>query len=417
MQHYLSDKRISELLSKVLSSSSFDRKRDTSALIYDLPYLRRRIQNVKEAFPQSAFHTITIKANPIPKVLSYVRDMNFGLEAASPGELEIARLSGYPASKIAYHSPVKTREELEIALVNNIHLNADSLEELERIANIKKQKPSQSNIGLRINPQVGIGTIEITSVAGEYSKFGVPITEKKKEIINAYLKYPWLNSIHLHVGSQCCNPKMLIKGIRRVLDLTEEIHQAFKKHNIERRIYYFDIGGGLPISYRHDKPPVTMEKYVGMIKESCPELFTDQHKILTEFGRYFHTNAGFAISRVEYVKHQKDVNTAMIHIGANMFIREAYNPEEWIHEISVATPDGKIKTGQTKNPWVIAGPLCFGGDLIAKNISLPPVEEGDYIIVHDSGAYTLSMWSEYNSREKPKAFGMDENKKICLLTK
>ena len=415
MQHHLTNQRISEILSKLFNSQVFDRQRDTSALVYDLPYLRERLQSIRRSFPDNAFHTMAIKASPNASLLAHLRDTDFGLEAASAGELEIARQSGYPPSKIVFDSPVKTREELEDALTRNIHINADSLQELERIAAIKNNRPSQSNIGLRINPQVGIGTIAITSVAGNYSKFGVPLEEKYEEIIQAYLAYPWLNSIHLHIGSQGCQPHMLVKGVRKVLDLAGDIHKAFAKHAIKRQISYFDIGGGLPISYHRATSPPTMEYYATMLKEACPELFGPDYPLITEFGRYVFTNAGFAISRVEYVKYHRGVNTAMIHTGANMFIRETYHPQQWKHEISVATPDGRIKTGRAENPWVIAGPLCFAGDILARNINLPPIEEGDYIIVHDSGAYTLSMWSEYNSRQKPQAFGITKRNQIVKL--
>lgn len=415
MQHHLTNQRISEILPKLFNSQVFDRRRDTSALVFDLPYLHDRLLSIRQAFSGSAFHTMAIKASPNPSLLAHLRDTDFGLEAASAGELEIARQSGYTPSKVVLDSPVKTHEELENALTRNIHINADSLQELERIAAIKSNQPSQSNIGLRINPQVGIGTIAITSVAGNYSKFGVPLEEKYEEIIQAYLAYPWLNGIHLHIGSQGCQPEMLVKGVRKVLDLAGDIHKAFAKHAIKRQISYFDIGGGLPISYHRSTSPPTMEDYAAMLKEACPELFGPDYQLITEFGRYLFTNAGFAISRVEYVKHHRDVNTAMIHAGANMFIREAYHPQQWKHEISVATPNGCIKTGRAENPWVIAGPLCFAGDILAQNIHLPPIEEGDYIIVHDSGAYTLSMWSEYNSRQKPQSFGITPKNQMVKL--
>ena len=417
MSHHLTNHRISEILSRLLSSEAFNIKRDTSALIYDLPYLRERINSIREAFPKNTFHSLAIKASPVPKLLEHIRDMDSGLEAASMGELKIAEKSGYPPCKIVFDSPVKTHEELEFALDQNIHINADSLAELERIAAIKKQLDSKSNIGLRINPQVGTGTIAITSVAGAYSKFGVPMKERRDEIIKAYLKYPWLNGIHLHIGSQGCSAEMLVDGVKKVYDLVQEIHDEFQNQRINRRIFHFDIGGGLPISYDSRKQPPSMNDYARMLKEACPDLFNGNFRLITEFGRYAFTNAGFAISRVEYVKHDRGISTAMIHVGANMFIREAYHPEQWKHEISIATPEGKIKQGKSANPWVIAGPLCFAGDMIAKNITLPPIEEGDYIIVHDSGAYTHSMWSEYNSREKPRVFGIDEDEKTVLLSK
>lgn len=58
-----------------------------------------------------------------------------------------------------------------------------------------------------------------------------------------------------------------------------------------------------------------------------------------------------------------------------------------------------------KNKYWVAGPLCFSGDVVARDVELPVVEAGDYIIIHDTGAYTLSMWSRYNSRQIPKVIG------------
>jgi len=106
----------------------------------------------------------------------------------------------------------------------------------------------------------------------------------------------------------------------------------------------------------------------------------------------------------------------MIHVGADLFLRKCYRPDDWHHEIIVLDSHGNIKTGIDKNKYMIAGPLCFAGDVIATEIILPPVEQGDYIIIQDTGAYTLSMWSRYNSRQIPKVIGyFNEGKTFEIL--
>ncbi|MCF8303966.1 MAG: hypothetical protein K9I94_11875 [Bacteroidales bacterium] len=406
MSYRLPDERVEELLSTVLQSGKIDRERDAAFLVYDLPYLREKVDAMIAAFPKTTLHAIAVKANSNPSILSYLNDTGIGLEAASVGELEIARQSGYSPDKIVFDSPVKSRQEIEFALQQSIHLNADNLMELERIDKTLQKMSSKSNIGLRINPQVGVGTIAITSVSGEYSKFGEPLKENRQKIIEAYCRYPWLNAIHLHVGSQGCDPVMLGNGICKVFELVCEINDELEQRGFNHRIRIFDMGGGLPVSYYRNRPPISMQEYSDMIRKTCPELFDGRFQLITEFGRYVHTNAGFAVSRVEYVKRHKSANTAMIHVGANMFIREAYHPGQWHHEISVADQTGRIKTQEPEESWVVAGPLCFAGDMLERNVYLPPIEEGDYLIIHDSGAYTLSMWSEYNSRSKPRVFGV-----------
>ncbi len=88
-----------------------------------------------------------------------------------------------------------------------------------------------------------------------------------------------------------------------------------------------------------------------------------------------------------------------------MFLRKCYNPGDWHHEISVVDRSGHAKSSGEMKKYTVAGPLCFAGDIIAREIELPEVNEGDYLIIHDTGAYTLSMWSRYNSRQIPEVIG------------
>jgi len=182
-----------------------------------------------------------------------------------------------------------------------------------------------------------------------------------------------------------------------------------KLRQLGRKLEYFDIGGGFPVSYNKAEQPLLIKDYVAAIKQEFPKLFSNSFKVITEFGRFIHANAAFAISKVEYVKVEKDYKILSIHLGADFLLRKAYNPTDWHHEISILDKDGNLKTGVDSTTYSIAGPLCFAGDFVAKNISLPKVEEGDYVIIHDVGAYTLSMWSRYNSRQIPLVLGYEDN--------
>ena len=160
-----------------------------------------------------------------------------------------------------------------------------------------------------------------------------------------------------------------------------------------------------------------MESYVKTLEKRAPELFSGKGwQIITEFGRWVFVNCGWTLSRVEYVKHDPGINTAMIHVGADLFLRECLNPKDWQHEYTVLDRQGNLKTGTDENPWNLAGPLCFAGDILAKNVVLPVVEEGDHLIIHDTGGYTFSMWSRYNSRFAPKILGYyDEGNRFEVL--
>jgi diaminopimelate decarboxylase len=405
----------SRILKKALTEKSFSAAEHTALMFYDLSFIDDRINRLKKVFPETALHAIAVKANPLIKILSRIKNKGVGLEVASLPEIYIAEKAGFARENIVFDSPCKTREEIEYALQSGIYINSDSFAELDRIGEILKIRDSESRIGLRINPQVGTGSIKSTSVAGAISKFGVPLNENRQEIINYYLKYNWLKGIHVHIGSQGCPVPLLIEGIRKVLDLALEINTCLAKES-KSKVSVFDIGGGLPVSYYADKEPVTIEQYHLMLKETCPELFNGEFRLITEFGRYIHANAGWVAARVEYVKREPGYNIIITHVGADLLLRKCYNPGDWHHEISVTDKYGNLKTGTDSNKYSVAGPLCFAGDVLATDLDLPVVVEGDYILIHDTGSYTLSMWSRYNSRQMPKVLGYhSENDTFELL--
>ena len=352
-------KLVSNILSRAIKKKGLIAQSDSAVIFYDLSLIQQKISELKKYFPTTALHTAAIKANPFFSILQFIRGFGVGTEAASLPELYLAQKAGFPSNKILFDSPIKTKEELKYALKLGVHINADSIDELKRIENLKKNINTKSTVGIRINPQVGIGKIEMTSVAGEYSKFGVPIKEFRNELLERFQKYPWLTGVHLHIGSQGCDIKMLAEGCKIVYDFVIEVNDHLKR----KQINIFDIGGGIPVAYKKNGSPPAMKYYVQLLNKNCPKLSTQQFKLITEFGRYIFANAGWTASRVEYVKKSSMIDTVMIHLGADMFIRKIYNPNDWHHEINVLDYKGKLKTGKRKK-YCIAGPLCFAGDIL-----------------------------------------------------
>lgn len=412
----LSNEEMSSAFKKALKNKTVTHPDDTAIVFYNLSSIQERIIDLQNLFPPNTLHAIAVKANPLTKILSGIKTMGVGAEVASLPELHLAEKAGFTPETIVFDSPAKTKAEIEYALKAGVHINADSFDELDRIGKILESGPSKSKIGVRINPQVGTGNIKSTSVAGAISKFGIPVNDNREEIIAYFMKYEWLRAIHVHIGSQGCPVPLIIDGIRKVLDLAIEVNEKLKRHLNQNLIDTYDIGGGLPVSYHPGINPVSIEQYAEMLKTSCPELFNDQFRLITEFGRYIHANAGWVASKVEYVKRETDYNIIMTHVGADLLLRKCYNPDDWHHHITVTDKNGHLKTGSDTIKYMVAGPLCFAGDVIAWNLELPVTEEGDYILIHDTGAYTLSMWSRYNSRQMPIVIGYsDENDAFEIL--
>jgi len=272
-------------------------------------------------------------------------------------------------------------------------------------------------VGIRVNPQVGVGTIKEMSTSGEISKFGVAFNNYQEQLFEAYQSKSWLNGIHIHVGSQGCPLDLMLKGLRKIVDIALEIN----KRRGSQQITFIDIGGGLPVNFNdeheHSEAAPTFKSYSNMIKDKCPELFSGEFKVLTEFGRRYNNKPGFIVSRVEYTKESGPRKFATVHAGADLFVRTVWSPTKWALRVSVIDSKGNLKQGKRES-YDISGPCCFAGDVIAHERELPVIEPGDYIVAHDTGGYFLSSYCYYNLRQAPPVYGfVSDSKKLTLLKK
>ena len=372
-------------------------------LFHHLGYMKQRMQLLKEQFPVNTLHAIAIKSNPVTQVLKPLIDMGAGLEAASYEEAAVAIAAGCAPSKLVFDSPAKTQWELSQALHAGMHINADNEQELARIALLLKSIDSSSTIGLRVNPGVGKGSISITSVGHHQSKFGIPLFEDPHRIIALFTEYPWLTGLHVHVGSQGCDLALLSEAVKITVRLQQRINQSIG----HKQVQIIDIGGGLPTRYQDHAPAIALEEYVARLRQTRPELFATDNIVITEFGRALQANCGWAVSQVEYVKHNSETPIAVIHLGADYLLRNIYHPDDWVNEFVVLDANGQPKTSPAQQRWSIAGPLCFAGDILARGLALPDIEPGDFIMIRDTGAYSLSMWSRHCSRGMPALIGYD----------
>lgn len=187
-----------------------------------------------------------------------------------------------------------------------------------------------------------------------------------------------------------------------ILDFVVDLEKASG-----RRLEYIDIGGGLSTSYVQAPEPdeFSFQRYSQELRQAVPLLFSGRYRVITEFGRSLLLKCGKTLARVETVKawdHHQVVPGVrpilMLHVGSNQFIRNTYAPHMYQNRITAYDPRGEPKVNSSNiKSYDVAGPLCFQGDFIAKGIELPEVREGDLIVIHDTGAYTMAMYSMYNS--------------------
>ncbi|WP_205124385.1 diaminopimelate decarboxylase [Tsukamurella asaccharolytica] len=375
---------------------------DMDALEHNVTVLHRTFERAVPA-EGGVLHAFAAKANCLVPVLKFLRTLGMGCEVASEGELAQAVAAGFEPESIVFDSPAKTMPELRQALALGVALNADNFQELERIRTLREQLRSTSRIGVRINPQVGLGGIEAMSTAGRTSKFGIALDDpgNRERLLAWFSDHPWLTMVHAHVGSQGCRLPLIADGLRAAVDFAEEVNRLVGR----RQISTVDIGGGLPVDFETDAAVESpFAEYVGVLRDRVPELFDGRYSLITEFGRTIAAKYGFIAAFVEYTKTAGGSRIAITHAGAQTATRTVFMPEAWPIRVTAHTPDGGFKRGD-RAPQTIAGPCCFAGDLTATNRELPILEPGDIVSLLDTGAYYFSTPFSYNSLLEPGVYG------------
>ncbi|TSB15278.1 diaminopimelate decarboxylase [Streptomyces benahoarensis] len=376
--------------------------------LLDVAGVRRSAAELRSTFAEfteagvPVLHAFAVKAASLVPVLRLLADEGLGCEVASPGELALARAAHVPARRTVLDSPAKTPAELREALALGIAVNIDNPEELARVDALVASAPTGAPLGLRVNPQLGGGSIGAMSTATDTSKFGVALRDEgaRAWVVRAYLDRPWLTRLHGHVGSQGMALPLMADGVRALFDLAEEINAQAGRAQVDT----LDIGGGLPVNFASDRVTPTYREYVEVLRERVPGLFRGRYGLVTEFGRSLLAKHGTVVARVEYAKSAGGRPIAVTHAGAQVATRTVFVPDAWPLRVAAYDARGLPKEGPPVAQDV-AGPCCFAGDLVAENRPLPLLESGDHAALLDTGAYYFSTHFAYNSLPRPGVYG------------
>ena len=365
-----------------------------SAIFYLKDSLNQKLNLIQSSFPESTFHSIAVKTNAHIQVLKHIVSCGFGLEAASFGEVMLAKNAGAANKDIVFDSPVKTYEEINKCHLEfpGITLNANSLQELWRY-------PSDffGNIGLRINPMEKSDAPDIFNLSDEKSKFGVPFNQYDK-IINACMQHRQVTGLHMHIGSRINDFSKNVSAVKKIKQLADDINSIRFQKDIPERIEFIDIGGG--IDFNMDKQQFSIGEFVRQLK-NIEGLF-ENYRIITEYGNFVHRKNSFVASNVEYVVDNGQTETSLvyIHVGADLFVRKVYTELPEDYPVCVVYADDRQE--MEREYYRIVGPLCFEGDILFDRLQLPKLQEHDKLLIMNTGSNTNSMWSRHCNRVEPE---------------
>lgn len=351
---------------------------------------RGRINGVEVAYAGKALLTTAI--------CRIMQQEDLGLDVASTGELHTAMEAGFPPERIKLHGNFKRDELLEMALDCDIgRVVADSLSELERLAEVAARKDKTADLLIRVGPGIKTQTHSYIQTGQVDSKFGLSIgSGAAMEGIKLALSLPNLSlrGIHCHIGSQLFGLDSYGRAVEMMLEFVAQV-RAETGWVCEE----LDIGGGLGIAYTPEDAPPTVAELAGMIcgalKAGVAAHGLPMPRLILEPGRSIVGPAGTTLYTVGPVKHIPGVRT---YVSVDGGLSD--NPRPALYEAEYTAVLANKADRPATAPVRVAGAHCETDTLIPE-ITLPPVEEGDIMAVLCTGAYNFAMASNYNRFRRP----------------
>ena len=354
----------------------------TPAYVYHAEKIKEQFNKLVSAF--SALDTkffYACKALTNVNILKYIDSIGGGIDCSSVNEVKLALHAGVPAEKILYTSNGISFEEIEEVASHRVHINIDSLSNLEKFG---KKFGSGYPVGVRIRPNILAGGNLKISTGHEKSKFGIPV-DLLGDLLTVVEKYKIkIQTLHIHTGSDIKDADVFVQGIK----VLTEIVPHFPDLEI------IDLGGGFKVPYEPDDE----ETDIGLIAKKLQK-FLDSHlagkkyQLWFEPGKYLVSECGYLITQVNVVKDNNHQVFVGVDSGLNHLIRpmmyDAYH-----HIVNISNPDAQEKS------YNVTGYICET-DTFASDRLLHEVREGDYLVFYNAGAYGFEMSSNYNSRYKP----------------
>lgn len=354
----------------------------TPFYLYSSEKFKDNFLGIKNSFKQDVTVCFAIKSCSNIAILKYLASLGAGADTVSEGEVRRALIAGISPEKIIFSGVGKTKEEIAFALENKIgQLNAESIEELDIINQVAKEKNLKAKISIRVNPDVDAVTHEKITTGRKHDKFGIPW----EEVVGIYQKAREFSNLEIeglatHIGSQITSIEPYKKAFTKIAEMAQNLK------NLGFNLKRVDLGGGIGIKYK-DENIISIAEYADTIEK----LFTPLGlKIFIEPGRTISADAGTLISEVQYIKHAGGRKFLIIDAGMNDLARPAVYGA--YHEIIAVNKNSQIET------YDVVGPVCESSDIFGRERKIDKLNNGDLVAIMQAGAYGTVMSSNYNSR-------------------
>jgi diaminopimelate decarboxylase len=360
----------------------------TPFYLYHGEMIAERVRRVRDSLGTEVSYSL--KANPNLGVCQLIaRQREAGGEVASSGELVVARAAGFEPEDIVFAGPGKTDEELRRAIEEGIFaVNVESLNEIDRLAELAGEMGRRIGVGLRINPAAQLMGSQMR-MGGTVGQFGLDQSDLEEAVRKTLSRDELiLRGIHVYTATQVFEVDPLLEHCRNILEIALEAAD-----HAGRPLEMVDFGGGFGVPYFEKMEEFDLERFGEGFRELLKSYRSDPRlegcRFLFELGRYLVADAGVYVTRVVDVKPMRGKTFVVTDGGMNHHLTATGNMGQVFRK---AYPLLNLSHAERDpgDPVAVAGPCCTPLDMFGSNIPLAEPEVGNLIGVFYSGAYGFS---------------------------
>ncbi|HEY5376258.1 MAG TPA: diaminopimelate decarboxylase [Polyangiaceae bacterium] len=376
-QACLGDTPLSELLTQA--------GLETPAYFYDLDAIALEARSLIAGYGD-ARHVVAyaVKANSAGSVVRTLAAEGTGADVVSAAELEVAMACGIPAERIVMSGVAKRDTELDFAISSRLlAIQAESVEELFRIAARARAAGRQARVAFRLNPGVEIESHAHISTGHDKAKFGITRNDVGRafEAVDANADTLVAVGLSTHIGSMLGEVAPYLKSAEHVCAVARA--RRASKPGLE----YVNFGGGFGIDYGDGQDAEPADFARSAVKLLRSEGLGDL-MLVAEPGRSMVGAHGVLVAKVVQSKVSAEHQWIMIDAGMNDLLRPALYGAK--HRIE------PLDREPSAPEWRVVGPVCESSDDFGEHPIGPQVP--DAVVIRDAGAYSFTMASEYNGR-------------------
>lgn len=328
-----------------------------------------------------------------------VHQEGLGMDVVSGGELAIAAAAEFPMERVYFHGNNKTSEEITYALDLNVgRVVLDNFHEIALLEALASQAGQEMAVLLRVGPGVDAHTHTYTTTGILDTKFGLPIaTGQAEEAVRQVMAAPHLRlvGLHMHLGSPIFELEPYRLGLAAVLPFAAQMAEQYGLNLQE-----LSPGGGFAIQYLVDRPAPPIGDYasamVGELRRQLDMLGLGDPLLVLEPGRAIVGRAGVALYRVG---SRKTVPGVRQYVSVDGGMGDNIRPA--LYEAGYEALLANRVESDLVERVTLAGKYCESGDVLVRDVDLPPLDPGDVVALPAAGAYCLAMASNYNASLRP----------------